>query len=733
MEPQQLGPYRLTNRLGRGGMGAVYEAIDEPSGQPVAVKILASHLADDAGLRQRFEAEIETLKPLRAAGIVKLLAYGEDEGQPFFAMELVRGKSLEQLIRSGHRFSWQETVALASDIVRSLKVAHDHGIIHRDLKPANLLVADDPAAAGATVKLADFGIAKLFGASGHTAHGSIVGTAEFMAPEQAAGKPLDARADLYALGLVMFTILTGKPPFRGTQLTQIISRQLHEKPPLVGSLVPGLPAELDQLISQLLEKDPAKRPASALAVGRRLTAIADAAAATARQADAPPPPAGHEQPPADISVVVRPQADPAAPTNLQRSSQPTDRVPPAPPPIADTGSVDLLAATRDATRAEKPAVSDNPAATADLPLEQAQEPPVADTAATTDLPVADAAVDEAATNATQDFTTPESQLPGSLPLDKRPTRQATGRNMEVDSTHRETAGRAADTVVDRRPTSRFVTVAEIERVNERQAARAQVRQARLQLAAVLMTIGLAAVVGYLLLKPATADELYATIAATAADGDLRDVRRQIDRFLQRFPADPRHREVAGLAQTIKLDALEKQARRRVLGDRAVPAIERDYRSAMAREAESPSAAVAALEALTTLYQQPTQTLPADAGLSADDQDLWLALTQRQLKRLRPLAEDEQAEDCSRADAILAEADTLAGKVASNPDAAARRRRLLESLIATYADRPHAAAAVATARERLRDDEKKVAGTKKATLNNFPPLKAPPDDSPTSQP
>lgn len=710
MEPQQLGPYRLTNRLGRGGMGAVYEAVDEQSGQPVAVKILASHLADDVGLRQRFEAEIETLKPLRAAGIVKLLAYGEDEGQPYFAMELVRGKSLEQLIRGGQQFSWRETVALASDIVRSLKVAHDHGIIHRDLKPANLLVADDPVAAGVAVKLADFGIAKLFGASGHTAHGSIVGTAEFMAPEQAAGKPLDARADLYALGLVMFTMLTGKPPFRGTQLTEIISRQLREKPPRVGSLVSGLPADLDQLISQLLEKNPANRPASALAVGRRLTAIADADATAAESIGGLPPPPRHDQPAAEVSVVVRPQADPAAPTNLDRSSQPTDRVPPPPPPVADTGSVDLLAATRDATRAAGQPATDHPETAKDMAVEQAHELPVEDTAATTDLPAADAAADEAATNATQDFTAPDAERPSSLPLDKRPTRQATGRNVAIDATHRDSAGGAADTVVDQRVSTRFVTVAELDRVSEEQAARIRMRQARLQLAAVLTTIGLAAVVAYLLLKPATADQLYAAIAATAgaADGDLRDVSWQIDRFLERFPADPRHHEVADLARTIKLDALEKRARRRLLGNRAVPAIERDYRSAMAREAESPSAAATALEALLTLHQQPEGLSEArqretEPILSADDHALWLALAQRQLKRLAPLAENEQAEDRRRAAQILAEADALADKAAGDPDAAARRRSLLESLIATYADRPHAATAVAAARQRLRGE------------------------------
>lgn len=706
MEPQQLGPYRLTNRLGRGGMGAVYEGVNDQTGEPVAVKILASHLADDSGLRQRFEAEIETLKPLRAAGIVKLLAYGEDEGQPYFAMELVRGKSLEQLIRGGRPFSWQETVTLASDIVRSLKVAHDHGIIHRDLKPANLLVADDPAAAGAAVKLADFGIAKLFGTAGYTAHGSIVGTAEYMAPEQAAGKPLDARADLYALGLVMFTMLTGKPPFRGTQLTQIISQQLHEKPPLVGSLVPGLPAELEQLVSQMLEKDPAKRPASALAVGRRLTAIADAA--IAEQAVRGPQPSGPDEPPADISVVMRPQADPAAPTNMHRSSRPTDQVPASPPPPqADTGSVDLLAATRDATRAAAAAPeADSPAATTDVPLPEPPHLPADNTADTIDLPAAASGVDAAATNATQEFTTPESEQPSLVPLDKRPTRQATGRNPVADATHRDSASGAADTIVDRMPANRFVTVAEIDRVSHEQAARSRARQARLQLLVVLTTIALASCVGYLLLKPPTADKLYATITATAqaTAGDLRDVRWQIDRFLEQFPEDSRQSEVAGLAQRIKLDALEKRARRRILGDRMVPAIERDYRSAMAREAESPSAAVAALEALGTLHplsQEPVAD--QEDGLTADEHALWLALAQRQLERLTPLADKEQTEDRRRADALLAEADALTKKAASDPEAAARRRGLLESLIATYADRPHAAAAVAAARERLQDD------------------------------
>jgi serine/threonine protein kinase len=172
MDPTRLGPYTIRGRLGRGGMGTVYEAVD-PEGRLVALKTLRGHMADHAGSRRRFEAEITALKELRHPGIVRLLAFGEENDQPFFAMELVRGKSLEELLKAGRTFSWQETVATALQVTRALKTAHDHGIIHRDLKPANLLF---PEAHGAEdgVKLADFGIARLFGESGQTQAGTVV-------------------------------------------------------------------------------------------------------------------------------------------------------------------------------------------------------------------------------------------------------------------------------------------------------------------------------------------------------------------------------------------------------------------------------------------------------------------------------------------------------------------------------------------------------------------------------
>lgn len=272
MEPTRLGPYRIVGRLGRGGMGTVYEAVDDASGTAVAVKALAAHLADDPALRRRFHAEIETLKGLVHPSIVRLLAYGEEEGQPYFAMELVRGTSLDQRLRGGERFAWRRCVAIGASVARALKIAHDHGVIHRDLKPANLLMTEEGG-----VKLADFGIARLFGAGGFTAHGSVVGTAEYMAPEQARGESLDHRADLYALGGVLFAMLAGRPPLKGRSIPEILDRLLREPPPRVASLVADVPPELDELIDRMLSKDPARRPATALVTGRMLEAIAEAA------------------------------------------------------------------------------------------------------------------------------------------------------------------------------------------------------------------------------------------------------------------------------------------------------------------------------------------------------------------------------------------------------------------------------------------------------------------------
>ena len=137
MPLKQLGPYDIGERIGKGGMGSVYRGTDRESGQVAAIKVLAPQLAQSEGFRERFEAEIESLKTLRHEGIVRLMGYGKDRGALFYSMELVDGKSLDEEIKAGRRFSWRETVDIAQQVCRALKHAHDHGIVHRDIKPAN--------------------------------------------------------------------------------------------------------------------------------------------------------------------------------------------------------------------------------------------------------------------------------------------------------------------------------------------------------------------------------------------------------------------------------------------------------------------------------------------------------------------------------------------------------------------------------------------------------------------
>ena len=651
MHPTQLGPYSISTLLGRGGMGAVYEAVDRSTGRTVAVKTLVTHFGDDAGLRKRFAGEIETLKSLRHPCIVELLAFGEEDGQPYFAMELVRGRSLEQLLRAGRTFTWRETVDVALAITRALKSAHDHGVVHRDLKPANLLFPDEPSG-DATVKLADFGIARLFGSSGHTISGMIVGTAEYMAPEQAAGAAMDHRVDLYALGLVMFAMLSGRPPFHGGQVTDVIKRQRSEPPPRIASRVADVPPELDDLIDRLLAKDPTKRPASALAVGRQLAVIATTAGLAAQPATSLPL--------ADPGVTLGPASAATDCDESRRGTAPGtggSAASPRPDPI------DLQAPTRDFTRGDTA-----PPAAAIIPGDSSAD------AQTMPMP-----------------TRPDPHT--SLP--QRVT---------------EPAADAGRTSLSR--TTRFTTVEELERVSRAEAATLERRDFFIRTVAAVGMISLVAAAAYALLRPPTADELHAQIAAIANDpeADIRDARPLIDQFLEEHAADARATDIREHDRRLDLDTLEKRARRRRDDDRAMMPLEREYRAAMAREDESPLACVAALEATLALHADDAVATPADDAAPEAQPALWLDLVHRQLDRLRPLADREQEQDQTRAAETLAEAADIAAEAAAATDDDARaallerRRALLTGIVEIYASRPHVMSEVAEARRLLAPPE-----------------------------
>lgn len=268
MEPLRLGPYQLNKPLGRGGMGTVYDAVHVEKGERAAVKILLPSLATDSSFRERFEAEVNSLRKLRHPNIVALYGYGEDDGHLFYAMELVDGEDLQSELNARRRFTWQEVTQLSIDVCRALKHAHDHGIIHRDLKPANLLLTQDEQ-----VKLSDFGIAKLFGASHLTSAGGVLGTADYMSPEQADGEMPTPRCDLYSLGSVMFTLLASRPPIVAKSMADVVHKLRYEKPLPVGRFADDVPQPLEKLIEELLEKKPEHRTPTALAVANRLTQL----------------------------------------------------------------------------------------------------------------------------------------------------------------------------------------------------------------------------------------------------------------------------------------------------------------------------------------------------------------------------------------------------------------------------------------------------------------------------
>jgi eukaryotic-like serine/threonine-protein kinase len=268
MRLTRLGPYEILKPVGKGGMGSVYEAVDSQTGLHVAVKALSPQLALAEGFRERFEAEIESLKTLRHEGIVRLYGYGEQDGTLFYSMELVRGTSLEDEIRAGRRFQWREVTDIAIQLCLALKHAHDHGIIHRDIKPANILVTPEDR-----VKLADFGIARLFGGTQLTTAGGVLGTADYMAPEQADGRPITARCDQYSLGGVLYALLTGRPPFRAKTLPEMLQFQRFAEPEPVRRFADQTPEQLESVVMQLLSKNPEDRFPNTQVLARHLQAM----------------------------------------------------------------------------------------------------------------------------------------------------------------------------------------------------------------------------------------------------------------------------------------------------------------------------------------------------------------------------------------------------------------------------------------------------------------------------
>jgi tRNA A-37 threonylcarbamoyl transferase component Bud32 len=266
--PTLLGNrYRLGERIAAGGMGAVYRAVDETLGRQVAVKALRRELADDPTFLERFRREARAAAGLSHPGVAGIYDYGEVGGQPFIVMELVDGETLAERVAAKGRLPWREAFAIGEQVAAALAAAHAHGLVHRDVKPANILLGHDGRA-----KVTDFGIAQAAQTATLTRTGMVLGSANYVAPEQAKGGHVGPAADLYSLGCVLFEAVTGETPYLGGNAVAIATQHVSAPVPDPREHRPDLPPEAAALITRALQKQPGARFPSGTAMAAALAA-----------------------------------------------------------------------------------------------------------------------------------------------------------------------------------------------------------------------------------------------------------------------------------------------------------------------------------------------------------------------------------------------------------------------------------------------------------------------------
>ena len=244
------GRYRLEARIGTGGMSSVYRALDETLERPVAIKLMNREIATDSDQLERFRREARAVAQLSHPHIVGVIDYGEDQGRPYIVLEYVEGETLKERIRRNGELDVSEAVAYAIEIARALGAAHARHIVHRDVKPQNVLIDEEGSA-----KVTDFGIARSLDDDGLTADGRVLGTTDYVSPEQALGHDVTGQSDLYSLGIVLYEMLTGSVPFRGENQVAVAMKHVREELPDVQALRPEVSASLAAVIDRATAKD----------------------------------------------------------------------------------------------------------------------------------------------------------------------------------------------------------------------------------------------------------------------------------------------------------------------------------------------------------------------------------------------------------------------------------------------------------------------------------------------
>ena len=226
--PEYIGKYKILQIIGMGGMGVIYKALQEPLNRVVALKVLSPQLSGNEEMSQRFEIEAKAISLLQHQNIVSIYEYGKDKGYHFFAMQFIDGENLSVRIQQKKVMPITEIIDISKQICRGLRYAHNQNVIHRDIKSQNVLIDKENVA-----RLSDFGIAKIF-SSGHlTLTGVTVGTPEYMSPEQAEGAEVDFKTDIYSLGIVIYEMLTKRPPFSANNPVAVAYKHVHECPCLL--------------------------------------------------------------------------------------------------------------------------------------------------------------------------------------------------------------------------------------------------------------------------------------------------------------------------------------------------------------------------------------------------------------------------------------------------------------------------------------------------------------------
>jgi serine/threonine-protein kinase len=342
--------YRLDERLAAGGMGTVWRAEDTLLHRDVAVKVLNEGMSSDDRFVERFRREAKAAAGLLHPNVAGVFDYGEEQGRPFIVMELIEGETLADALARRGRFEPSDVASIGAGVAEGLAAAHAAGFVHRDVKPANVMLTDR-----GDVKVMDFGIAAPESGTGLTGTGMVMGTARYLAPEQAAGQPATPASDVYALGIVLYELLTGTPPFDRESPLATAMAHVREDPPPVASVRADTPPWLAALVDSCLAKDPSERPAGAAEL---------AAALRQERPPATGPTSDEDEPAADLATEV---LAPVVGTAVLEPADPTavDTPEPAPPdaPMPEPEAEAAVPAVAAATPARDPPASpEQPAA-----------------------------------------------------------------------------------------------------------------------------------------------------------------------------------------------------------------------------------------------------------------------------------------------------------------------------------------------------------------------------------